>query len=282
MIFQYRNGRFDLARRTLIIGIVNVTPDSFSDGGKFLSKDAAVAHALELVEQGADVLDIGGESTRPGAASLSAEEEIARVVPVIESLSLQMQTPISVDTTKAEVASAATCAGAAIVNDISSFRFDPQMAEVVRGSASGVILMHMQGTPRTMQANPKYQDVVTEVREFLQERVQFAMAHGIPADRIMVDPGIGFGKTVEHNLELLRGLTHLRTLSHPLLVGTSRKSFIGAVLGRPLEERDWGTAATAAFAIAQGAHAIRVHDVKLCQQVARMTDAVLHGVASEK
>jgi dihydropteroate synthase len=275
MRFRHRTGEFDLTRRTLIFGIVNVTPDSFSDGGKFLSPDSAIARALELVTHGADVLDIGGESTRPGAEPVTAEEELRRILPVIKGVRRQTATPISVDTYKAKVANVAIEAGASIVNDISSFRLDDSMPEVVRRSRVGLVLMHMLGTPRTMQANPHYGDVVGEVRSFLEERVRCAISSGIEPERIMIDPGIGFGKTVEHNLQLLRGLSELRSLGRPLLVGASRKSFIAKTVGDDLDSRDWGTAATVAYCIAQGANAIRVHNVQLCQHVARMTDAIL-------
>jgi len=277
MLFRHRTGKFDLSQRTLLIGIVNVTPDSFSDGGKFLDPESAIAHGVELVAQGADVLDVGGESTRPGAQPVSEEEELRRVLPVIEGLRAKTSAPISVDTYKAKVAARAIEAGASIVNDISSFRLDPAMAEVVRDCRVGVMLMHMQGTPQTMQTNPRYDDVVREVREFLQERVGFAMGRGIDFESIMIDPGIGFGKTLEHNFQLLRGLAEFQSIGRPVLVGTSRKSLIARTVGDDLASRDWGTAATVAHAIARGAHAVRVHNVGLCRQVARMTDAVLYS-----
>lgn len=279
MIFRHQDQQFDLSRRTLIIGIVNVTPDSFSDGGKFLNRDAAVAHGLELVRQGADVLDIGGESTRPGAEPVPIDEEIRRVVPVIEGIRRESTVAISVDTYKAGVAAAAIEAGASIVNDISGFQLDAEIPEVVRRTGAGAILMHMQGTPRTMQKNPQYADVVHEVKNHLRERIEFALARRIDRERIMIDPGIGFGKTMEHNLQLLRGLPSFRSLDRPILVGTSRKAFITRTVGENMESRDWGTAATVVYCITQGAHAVRVHNTHLCQQVARMTDAVVYGIS---
>jgi dihydropteroate synthase len=275
MLFRHRTGEFDLARHTLIVGILNVTPDSFSDGGEFLQPDSAVARAADLVKQGADVLDIGGESTRPGAAPVAADEEIRRILPVIQRCREQLGVPISVDTYKASVAKAAIAAGASIVNDISAFRFDADLLQVVQESGAGIILMHLQGTPATMQRKPHYQDVVSEVKQFLSERMQVAFAHGIDSTRVMIDPGIGFGKSGEHNLQLLRRLEELKSLGQPILVGTSRKSFIAQTVGGAIEDRDWGTAATVACCIAKGAHAVRVHNVELCSQVARMTDAVI-------
>lgn len=277
MIFRHQNQEFDLTRRTLVVGIVNVTPDSFSDGGQYLSPDSAIAHGLELVKHGADVVDIGGESTRPGSAPVSVEEEIRRVIPVIEGIRKQAGVAISIDTYKAVVAETAIRAGATIINDVSGFQLDTAMTEVARRTRAGVILMHMQGTPQTMQTNPQYEDVVREVRDHLRKRVDLAVASGIEPDRIMVDPGIGFGKTLEHNLQLLRGLREFQSLNRPILVGTSRKSFITKTVGDNIESRDWATAATVAWCIAQGVHAVRVHNVPLCQQVAQMTDAVVHA-----
>jgi dihydropteroate synthase len=264
--------------RTLVMGVLNVTPDSFSDGGKFLDVDRAVEHAREMSHAGADIIDIGGESTRPGAVPVSAEEESRRVLPVIERL---RDLVVSVDTTKASVAEKALAAGARIVNDISALRFDPRMIDVVRDAGAGVVLMHMQGTPQTMQQRPQYDDVVAEVRSFLAGRIAFAESRGLKKSQIAVDPGIGFGKTVEHNLQLLARLGEFDSLGCALLVGTSRKSFIGKVLGAPraapgreADERLWGTAATVAWAVAQGAHVVRVHDVAEMADVVRMVEAV--------
>jgi dihydropteroate synthase len=266
------------ATRTLVMGVLNVTPDSFSDGGEFLDVDRAVEHAREMSQAGADIIDVGGESTRPGAELVSVEEELRRVLPAIERL---RDLVVSVDTTKASVAEKALAAGARIVNDISALRFDPRMADVVRDAGAGVVLMHMQGTPQTMQQAPHYGDVVTEVRTFLAERIAFAESCGLKKSQIAVDPGIGFGKTVEHNLQLLARLGEFGSLGCPLLVGTSRKSFIGKVLappraapGREANGRLWGTAATVAWAVAQGARVVRVHDVSEMTDVVRMVEAV--------
>ncbi len=259
--------------RVLIMGILNVTPDSFSDGGRFLSPDAAVERALAMEKEGADIIDVGGESSRPGADPVPVEEELRRVLPVLERLRGKLRIPISIDTTKAEVAEAALRAGASIVNDISALRFDPAMAPLVAEFGAGLVLMHMLGTPKTMQQAPHYEDVVTEVRDFLAERAQYAQSQGIPREAIAVDPGIGFGKTVEHNLELLRRLPELVELGFPVLVGPSRKSFIGAILGLGVEERLEGTLAACAVAVVRGADILRVHDVK---EVRRAADLALH------
>ena len=260
------------------MGVLNVTPDSFSDGGKFLEVDRAVEHAREMSQAGADIIDVGGESTRPGAVSVSAEEESRRVLPVIERL---RDTVVSVDTTKASVAEKALAAGARIVNDISALRFDPRMIDVVRDAGAGLVLMHMQGTPQTMQRRPQYGDVVAEARSFLAGRIAFAESRGLKKTQIAVDPGIGFGKTVEHNLQLLARLGEFGLLGCPLLVGTSRKSFIGKVLAPPRATPGheangalWGTAATIAWAVALGARVVRVHDVAEMADVVRMVEAV--------
>jgi len=248
--------------RVLVMGALNVTPDSFSDGGAFLDPDAAADRALAMEREGADIIDIGGESSRPGAEPVPLEEELRRVLPVLERLRGRLRIPISIDTTKAEVAEAALQAGAEIVNDISALRFDPRMGEVVAKSGAGLVLMHMRGTPKTMQQDPTYADVVAEVRDFLAQRVEHAVSLGIDRELIAIDPGIGFGKTVEHNLELLRRLPELCELGHPVLVGPSRKSFIGAVLDLPVEERLEGTLAACAVAVVRGADIVRVHDVR--------------------
>jgi len=264
-----------LGQRTLVMGILNVTPDSFSGDGVF-DTDAAVARAWKFVEDGADILDIGGESTRPGSQPVPADEEMRRVLPVIERLIAQgFPFPISVDTYKPEVARKALEAGACIVNDIYGLR-QPGMLELVAQFKPAVVIMHMQGTPQTMQLNPTYTDCVREISEFLQGQAEKAIAAGLPKEKIIVDPGIGFGKTVEHNLEILRRLSEIKALGYPVLIGTSRKSFIGKVLGIEVPaERIWGTAATVAVAIANGADIVRVHDVREMVQVARMTDAIL-------
>jgi dihydropteroate synthase len=252
------------------MGIVNVTPDSFSDGGLFLDAPAAVAHGLELAEQGADILDIGGESTRPGAEPVGEAQELRRVVPVIEGLAAaRTNAQISIDTSKAAVARAALEAGATLVNDVSAFRADPEMAAVVAHSGVHCCLMHMLGEPRTMQREPRYEDVVDDVRAFLEERLRFAVDMGVDEERVLLDPGIGFGKTVQHNLELLRRLDELTTLGRPLVVGTSRKSFLGRLLAdaqgseqpAPIPDRLPGTIATSVIAYERGATVLRVHDV---------------------
>lgn len=266
-----------LGRRTLVMGILNVTPDSFSDGGKFFSLESAVARARQLIGEGADIVDIGGESSRPGAQPVALEEELRRVVPVIRAIRQESAVPISIDTYKAAVAEAALDAGANIVNDISALRFDPQMVTVVAHARVPVVLMHMLGTPQTMQRNPVYTDVVREIKEFLAERIAFAVAHGI--ERIIIDPGIGFGKTVEHNIEILRRLGELKELRCPILIGTSRKSFIGRLGSTtseplPIDQRLEGTIASTVIAVLNGAQIVRVHDVAPMKRALAIIDAV--------
>jgi dihydropteroate synthase len=247
--------------RYTLMGVVNVTPDSFSDGGLFLEADAAIEHGLRLAEEGAAVLDVGGESTRPGAEPVEAQEEIERVLPVVEALAAAGK-HISIDTTKVEVARAALSAGATIVNDVSALRFSPDMAGLVADAEAECCLMHMLGEPRTMQHDPRYDDVVSEVKAFLEDRLAFAVAQGIPEARVWLDPGIGFGKTVEHNLELLRRLDEIVAIGRPVVVGTSRKSFLGKLAGgRGEGERLPGTIATNVMAFERGATVFRVHDV---------------------
>ena len=249
-------------RTPLIMGVVNVTPDSFSDGGLFLDADAAVEHGLRLVGEGADILDVGGESTRPGAEPVSEDEERRRVLPVIERLARDGGARISIDTTKLAVARAALGAGATLVNDVSAFRFDPGMAALVAETGAGCCLMHMLGEPRTMQEDPRYDDVVSDVKAFLEERLEFAVSEGVDEERVWLDPGIGFGKTVEHNLELLRRLDEIVAIGRPVVVGTSRKSFLGKLAGgRDEGERLPGTIATNVLALERGASVFRVHDV---------------------
>jgi len=260
------------------MGVLNVTPDSFSDGGKFFDIEHAVAHAREMAAAGADIIDVGGESSRPGARPVSADEEWRRVIPVIERIGDLL---VSIDTTKSVVAERALAAGARIVNDISALRFDERMVEVVRDADAGVVLMHMKGTPQTMQQEAQYAQVVTEVLGFLRARVAFAVARGIGREQIAVDPGIGFGKTVEHNLRLLARLDEFRSLGCAVMVGASRKSFIGRVLAsleggpdRPADERLNGSLAVVAWAVAHGANVVRVHDVAETVTVVKMTEAV--------
>jgi dihydropteroate synthase len=243
------------------MGIVNVTPDSFSDAGLFLDPDAAIEHGLRLADEGAGILDVGGESTRPGAEPVPAQEELDRVLPVVEALAGRGRR-VSIDTTKLEVARAALAAGATLVNDVSAFRFSPDIAGLVASERADCCLMHMLGEPRTMQADPRYDDVVGEVKAFLEERLAFATGEGVPEERIWLDPGIGFGKTVEHNLDLLRRLDEIVAIGRPVVVGTSRKSFLGKLTGgRAEDERLPGTIATNVLALERGASVFRVHDV---------------------
>ena len=269
--------------RAAVMGIVNVTPDSFSDGGRFLDADAAVAHGIELVGQGGDVLDVGGESTRPGAAPVPAEEELRRVIPVVERLAATTSVPISVDTTKAAVARAALDAGAIIVNDVSAGRLDRDILGVAADAGAGYVVMHMQGEPRTMQADPRYDDVVAQVGDFLADRVGAARAAGVAQGAIAADPGIGFGKTVEHNLRLLAGLPAIaERVGVPVMVGASRKTFVGKVLARagaasgdlPVDQREEGTLATVVWAVERGASIVRVHDVLPAVRAVRLLDAL--------
>jgi dihydropteroate synthase len=257
-----------------LMGIVNVTPDSFSDGGRFLAPERAIAHAQELVAAGADLLDVGGESTRPGARGVSAEEELARVAPVLAGLD-DVEAPISIDTSKAAVAEAALDAGAEIVNDVTALRSDPSIAGLCAQRDCTLVLMHMQGTPRTMQENPTYDDVVDDVKAFLAERIEFAVGEGIAEERIWVDPGIGFGKTVRHNLELLQRLGEVRELGRPIVVGTSRKRFIGTLTGRDVDDRLGGTIASNVLAMTAGADVLRVHEVAEVRQALVVVEAVL-------
>jgi dihydropteroate synthase len=264
----------EYGQRTLVMGILNVTPDSFSDGGQFLDQAAAVAQGLRMAGEGADIVDVGGESTRPGSDEVPVEEEIERTSPVVKTLVAELDVAISIDTRKAEVARAAIDAGASIVNDVSGGR-DPEMFELVREAGVGLVLMHMLGEPKTMQQDPHYEDVVKEVREYLAGRVQAAVDAGIERDRLCVDPGLGFGKTYEHNFELMREIGAFLDLDVPVLVGPSRKSFIGKALGDPpVEERLEGTLGAVAWLAGQGAHIVRVHDVKETVAVLKVVDEI--------
>ncbi len=259
--------------KTIIMGILNVTPDSFSDGGEFYERDQAVKHALQMIEDGADIIDIGGESTRPGAAQVSLEEELNRTVPVIEGIKKANSTAlISIDTYKAKVAEAALKAGAMIVNDISGLGFDSNLPQIVARYKVPVVIMHIQGTPRDMQKNPDYQDLISEITLYFRERIKIALDAGIPQEQIIIDPGIGFGKKSEQNYEILRRLDEFKTLGQPLMIGPSRKSFIGHVLNLPAHERLEGTAAAVTLGILKGAQLIRVHDIKAMTRVARVCD----------
>jgi len=275
IILDCRSRKLEIGRRTLIMGILNVTPDSFSDGGLYASVESAVEHAERMVSEGADIIDVGGESTRPGAESVPAEDEIRRILPVIEKLTKITKIPISIDTYKSSVARRALEAGACIINDISALRGDPDMAYVAAEAGVSVALMHMKGTPKDMQVNPHYDDPINEITSFFRERIQAAVDAGISPDQIIIDPGIGFGKTAEHNLEIIRRLREFKSLGKPILIGTSRKSFIGKVLDLPVDDRLEGTAATVAVSICNGADIVRVHDVKEMLRVARMTDAIM-------
>lgn len=279
MEWQLKNRTLDLTRRGMVMGILNVTPDSFSDGGRHDALDAALRHARQMISEGAEIIDIGGESTRPGAAMISSELEISRTAPVVHALRSEWDGLISIDTWKADVAHAAIAAGADIVNDISGLTGDPDMAAVCRKSGCGVVVMHRQGTPETMQRAPHYDDVVREVREFFEERQATLTSSGIAEAALCFDPGIGFGKTVAHNLELLRHLDHLAPAGRPLLLGVSRKSFIGRVLeSERLEDREWPTVALTARARELGVKLHRVHDVKPNLEALRMIEAILDGV----
>lgn len=260
-IWEFGSYRFGPTKRPLLMGIVNVTPDSFSDGGRFLQTQAAVEHGLKLAAEGADILDVGGESTRPGSDVVSVDDELQRVVPVIQQLAQRTAVPLSVDTSKAAVARAAIEAGAVIVNDISGLRHDPEMVDVCRDFQVGVICMHMQGTPQTMQLDPHYINVVDEICDFFKERLQTLTAAGIAAERIAFDPGVGFGKTAQHNIEILTAIRQFQSIGRPILIGHSRKGFLQKVTGRPLDERLFGTIGVSVAVAHQGVDMIRIHDV---------------------
>lgn len=275
LVLETRGRRFLLGSKTWLMGIVNVTPDSFSDGGLYLEKDKAIDRCLELIDEGADIIDIGGESTRPGSLAITAEEELYRIMPVIERLRTKSDILISVDTTKSRVARAVLEAGADIINDISAFSFDPKMKEVIASYKSGVIIMHMKGTPQTMQHRPQYDDVVAEVKMFLTQKIEEARAGGIPEECVVIDPGIGFGKNLSHNLALLRAQPEFLKLQRPLLMGFSRKSFIGQILNLPPEERLEGTIAASVLSVYCGVHMLRVHDVKAVGRAVRVAEAII-------
>lgn len=274
-ILQVNGKEFTLGPRTWIMGVINITPDSFSDGGLYFDKDKALERGLQLVEAETDIIDIGGESTRPGSEPVSPEEEIRRVVPLITALRKRTETLISIDTTKSEVAHAALDAGADIVNDISALRFDPRMAPLLAEQNVPVILMHMKGTPKTMQVNPTYENVLLEVKAFLEESLNIALASGIKKERIIIDPGIGFGKSIKHNLVLINNLHILEELERPILIGISRKSFIGTILDSPPEERLEGTIASAILSVIHGAHILRVHDVASVKKAVQVAEAIM-------
>ncbi|MCJ7588010.1 MAG: dihydropteroate synthase [Candidatus Aminicenantes bacterium] len=272
--FRTRDRGFLLGRRTWIMGILNVTPDSFSDGGLLRDAEAAVERGLALAADGADIIDVGGESTRPGAEPVPAEEEIRRVIPVVDGLRKHSKVLISVDTTKSQVARRALDAGADIINDVSALRFDPDLAGVIAEARAGLVLMNMKGTPRTMQAAPFYEDLLAEVRGFLESRLREAVSAGIAAESVLLDPGIGFGKRLEHNLTLINRLDVFADLGRPLVLGTSRKSFIGKILNAPLQERLEGSIASAVLGVVRGAHVLRVHDVREVGRAIRVAEAI--------
>jgi len=265
---------------TLVMGVLNVTPDSFSDGGLWFDKDTAIKHALEMVEQGADIIDVGGESTRPGAAAVPESEELDRVLPVVEAVAARADVPISIDTRKASVARAATDSGASIVNDTGGEDADPEMGTVAADTGAAIVFMHSRGTPATMRSLTDYDDVVTDVAAFLRASADRLLGLGVAKDSIVLDPGFGFAKNAHQNLELLDRLDEIVALGFPVLAGTSRKSFIGAVLDTPETDRIEGTAATVAWAVARGAHIVRVHDVSEMTRVVRMAEAIRDRGAS--
>lgn len=274
-IWRCRDREFQLGAKPLLMGILNVTPDSFSDGGRFYGGDRAVEHGLKMAWEGADILDVGGESTRPGAAPIPADEELDRVIPVIKALSRSCQAVLSVDTMKSAVAEQALASGAHIVNDVSALTADPRMADVVRESRAGAILMHMRGEPRTMQEDPRYEDVVREVRDYLQARIEKLAGKGIDRDALAVDPGIGFGKTAEHNVRLLACLSALRACGRPIVVGLSRKRFLERLTGRGVEERLAGSLGALAYGLLAGAQIMRVHDVRESRDVIEVMNALI-------
>ncbi|MBE3576626.1 MAG: dihydropteroate synthase [Limnochordales bacterium] len=278
--WQVGRGRCLLLDHTLVMGILNVTPDSFSDGNTFYDLESAVDHGLVMAAEGAEIIDVGGESTRPGAVTVPEEEELRRVIPVIKELVRQLppHVQVSIDTRKARVAEQALAAGASIINDVSGLQFDPRMLQVLRESDAGVVIMHMRGTPQDMQQYTQYDDVVAEVCAWLEARTQWLVANGVARERIVIDPGFGFSKNLAQNLELLRRLPEFQRIGRPVLVGTSRKSMIGQVLGLPVSERLEGTVATVVLAVAAGADIVRVHDVLPAVRACRMTDAVVRGM----
>ncbi|MCG6880383.1 MAG: dihydropteroate synthase [Deltaproteobacteria bacterium] len=271
---KWHEHRLDLGARTHLMGVLNVTPDSFSDGGRYFSEAKAVARGIEMARDGADIIDIGGESTRPYSDRLSTDEEMSRVIPVIRRLSREIPIPISIDTYKSKVAREALNAGASIINDISALRLDPRMAEVAAEAGVPVILMHMQGTPDNMQLNPRYDDLLNEIIDFFKDAVKRCKLAGIKEHRIILDPGIGFGKTFDHNLSVIHQLKKFQVLQKPLLVGPSNKAFIGKILGRKAHERDTGTMAAVAACVMNGAHVVRVHNVKLSVETIKVIDAI--------
>lgn len=265
----------DLSSRTHLMGVLNVTPDSFSDGGRFFKLEEAIKQGLKLAEEGVDIIDIGGESTRPGSEPVTIEEELRRVIPVIEELTKRIKIPISIDTYKSKVAKEALDSGASMVNDISGLRYDPEMKKVIAEYDVPVVLMHIQGTPKNMQENPKYENLLEDIKRYLYQSISIAEKAGIGEDKIIIDPGIGFGKTLEDNLKILKNLREFKSLGKPVMIGVSRKSFIGKILDLPSDERLEGSLASIAVAIMNGANILRVHDVKESKRVAKLVDEIL-------
>ncbi len=271
----WKNFCLDFSKKTYIMGILNVTPDSFSEGGLYFDKSAAIERAHQMVKEGADIIDVGGESTRPGSEPITIEEEMKRTIPVVETLAENIKVPISIDTYKSEVAKSALYSGASMVNDIGGLRFDPKMLEVVSQYKVPVVIMHIKGTPKDMQQNPVYDALIPEIMDYMREGIRTAKQSGISEDKIIIDPGIGFGKSFTHNLEIMNKLREFTLLKKPILIGPSRKAFIGKILGDvPVTERLEGTAATVAISIMNGANIIRVHDVKEMVEVAKVVDAI--------
>ena len=275
-VLEWGNYSLNLGNRTHIMGVVNVTPDSFSDGGLYFQEDKAIEQGIAMAREGADIIDIGGESTRPYSETVSCDEEMARVIPVIEALNKDIKIPISIDTCKAKVAVEALRAGASMINDISALRFDPEMGSVVAEAGVPVILMHMQGSPGNMQKNPTYDNLIQEILDFLKDAVERAVKAGIRKDLIVIDPGVGFGKTFHHNLEIIKELRQFSSLDRPILLGTSRKAFIGHILRNEPDERDTGTMATVSAGVLNGAHIVRVHNVKMAVETTRIVDEILN------
>jgi dihydropteroate synthase len=271
-----RGGDLQLGEKTLVMGVLNITPDSFSDGGLFLEPAKAIEHGLLMAKQGADIIDVGGESSRPGAEAVPLDEELRRVIPVIAGLASRLEIPVSVDTYKAQVAEQAIEAGAQMINDISGLRFDSQMPAVAARFDTPLIIMHIKGNPKTMQQAPHYDNVMGEIIASLREKIERAEQHGVDPHQVIVDPGIGFGKRVQDNLSILNRLDELAILERPILIGTSRKSFIGAVLKQEVDQRAIGTLATVAVSVLKGAHIVRVHDVPAIRQTAAMVDAIIN------
>ena len=267
----------DLDLKTRVMGTLNVTPDSFSDGGQYLESNTAIERGITMAREGADIIDVGGESTRPYSRKITVSEELDRVVPVIEGLKKELAIPISIDTCKGEVAQGALKAGASMINDISALRFDPDMASIVAEAGVPVILMHMKGMPENMQKNPTYGDLIPEIFDFLEDAIERSVSAGIKRDLIIVDPGIGFGKTFDHNLKIIKELSRFESLERPVLLGTSNKAFIGHILGKEVYERDTGTMATIAYGVINGAHIVRVHNVRKAVETVRMIEAIRRG-----